>query len=76
MKTTINFNGESKQVNFTKPQSEIIERVQKGGKMQYFGNALLWVGTYEYVGVRALQGAMYAIEKAFGVSTSRAFFGI
>lgn len=83
MKIEIILNGESKQVNFTKPQANIMERLLKGEKTTMInthyrsGGDFVWFdkdGNYfgaECVGWKAFNGAMYAIVKAFNLNNEQ-----
>lgn len=75
MKIYITFNGEIKQVNFTKPQGAIVERFIDGDTFSYQGDALMWSNN-ERVYVRPLLGAIYAINRAFATTDGRNFFNI
>ncbi len=75
-KIDITWKGETKKVSFTDPQARIIERLLNGEKYvvvnrhRMSGGDFIWYDadgySFEYVGVRAWQGAMFAIRKAFG----------
>lgn len=83
MKLKITFEGETKSVNFTKPQAEIMERLLRGDKATYInthrmsGGEFVWYDKegYEYgvncVGIKAFNGAMWAICKAFNLNNEQ-----
>lgn len=80
MKLNITFNGETKAVNFTQPQAEIMMRLLRGDKVTYInthrmsGGEFVWYDENGYecgancVGVKAFNGAMWAICKAFNLN--------
>lgn len=86
MKMNITLNGEMREVNFTKPQSAIVERLLKGEKVTTInthrrdGGDFVWYredGYYwgrECVGYRAFWCAMYAIRDAFGLARHDPFY--
>jgi hypothetical protein len=77
MKIDITFKGETKKVSFTDPQARIMQRLLNGEKVTFVnehhrdGGDFVWYPIrgfgYEHVGWRAFQGAMRAVEKAFGM---------
>ena len=80
MKIQVIINGITKSVNFTEPQSRIMQRLMSGEKTTYIhtnrmsGGDFVWIreeGDYENaecVGYKAFNGAMRAIRKAFNLS--------
>ena len=64
-------NDETKMVAFTEPQAKIMERLLEGETVTYNSNdTLVWDnGNFrECVGVRAFNGAMDKVCKAFGLT--------
>ena len=69
----VTFNGEAKMVTFTEPQERIMRRLNRGEKVTYNGDTLVWDdGNYqECVGYRAFATAMNNIRKAFNMNSEQ-----
>ena len=79
MKTTVNFNGQEKQVELTEAQARIVKRLQNGGRVTTLnehyrdGGELVWYNENGYgwskesVGYKAFWGAMRRIAAAYNL---------
>lgn len=79
----ITINNVTKNVRFTKPQQAIMERLIKGDRATFInthwmsGGEFVWYcedGDYsakEFVGYKAFNGAMWAIRKAFNLTSEQ-----
>lgn len=80
MKIKIQFEGQSKEVEFTKPQAWIVNQLQNGKRATMInthhrdGGDFVWYdkdgygGGAIFVGYKAFNGAMRAIVKAFNLT--------